>query len=91
MQAKGVKQNMRELKLGSGVNWQGKFKKKKHKTNGCKKKGLAYRHDLLDFMEQPSLEASSFSAKPKIFRILWIPKFCTVFTRTQDMPLSRVR
>ena len=36
------------------------------------------------------LEGSRFSANPKIFRILWNSKFYTVFTRTHDVPLSRV-
>jgi hypothetical protein len=31
MQAKSVKQNMREHKLGSDVNWQGALKQKKIK------------------------------------------------------------
>jgi hypothetical protein len=51
------------------------------------KKGLACRYALLDFMEQPSLEGSRFSANPKVFPILWNPKFYTVFTRTHDVPL----
>jgi hypothetical protein len=81
---------MREHKLGSGVNWQGVLKQKNIKQVGVKK-GLAYRHALLDFMEQSSLEGRRFSGNPQIFRILWNPKFYTVFTRTHDVPLSRVR
>jgi len=65
MPAKGVKQNMREHKLGSGVNWQGALKQKSIKQMGVKKKGLAYRHAVLDFTEQPTLEGSMFSANPK--------------------------
>ena len=49
-----------------------------------------YRHAPLDFMEQPSLERSRFSANPNIFHILWTPKFYTVFTRTHHVPLLRV-
>jgi len=66
------------------------LKQKSIKQMGVKM-GLAYRHALLDSMEQPSLEGSRFSANPKIFSILWKPKYYTVFTRTHDLPLSQIR
>jgi len=52
------------------------------------KKGLTCRYALLEFMEQPSLEGSRFSANPNIFCVLWNPKFYTVFTRNHDVPLT---
>jgi hypothetical protein len=53
------------------------------------KEGLAYRRALLDFMEQPTLEGSRFSANPKIFRILWNPNLLTFSQEPTTYPYSQ--